>query len=208
MTNSNSFDEKNKFECDDCCCGHHRHCCGEEETPEETEHTCCCGEESHSETVEYDAETHQKSCCGDSLPAEEDWHDRFLRICAEFDNFKKRTLRERELISTEAALAVLREILPLLDNLERASKVAAQGEEALKLNEGIQAIYKQLLGVFQKLGVTRIEAVGQQFNPEFHNAVLHVEDESYPQNHIVEEMLPGYMYKDKVIRHSMVRVAN
>lgn len=210
MTNSNSSDGKNNFECEHCCCGgeHNGHCCNEDDTLKHEEHTCFGGEIPNSDNSDDAAEIPQTAEEDDSLSGENDWHDRFLRVCAEFDNFKKRTLRERELISTDAALAVFREILPLFDNLERASKVNAEGEEALKLKEGIQAIYKQFSSIFQKLGVTRIETLGQQFNPEFHNAVLHTEDENYPPNHIVEEMLPGYMYKDKVIRHSMVRVAN
>lgn len=208
MTNSSSFDGENNFD-GGCCCGSHKGSCDGEDSKVRQGQSCCDNENAYTDKSEDTSEDKPIQDSQDnSSSGENEWHDQFIRLYAEFDNYKKRTSREREFVSVDASLAVLREILPLFDNLERASSIAAEGEEALKFKEGIDAICKQFTSIFQKLGVSKIEALGQQFNPELHNAVLHVEDENYPANHIVEEMLAGYMYKDKVLRHSMVRVAN
>jgi len=134
--------------------------------------------------------------------------DRLQRLAAEYDNFRKRTQREKEKIYSETVSEVVASFLPIVDNLERALK-AAEDEESKGLKEGVTLIFRQLSDILAKLGVKPIEAVGAEFDPQYHNAVMHVEDEQYGHNIIVEEFQKGYIYKDEiVIRHSMVKVAN
>lgn len=134
--------------------------------------------------------------------------DRMQRLAAEYDNFRKRTQKEKEKIYSDALADVVSNFLPVVDNLERAIK-AAEAEEGQGMKEGVTLIFRQFSDILGKLGVKPIEAVGAAFNPELHNAVMHVEDESLDQNSVVEEFQKGYIYKDEiVIRHSMVKVAN
>ena len=134
--------------------------------------------------------------------------DRMQRLAAEYDNFRKRTQKEKERIYVDALTDVVGKILPVVDSLEKAV-TAAQLEENKGLQEGINLIYKQTMDVLEKLGVKPIEAVGKCFDPELHNAVMHIEDDSPECNVVVEEFRKGYIYKDgTVIRHSMVKVAN
>lgn len=134
--------------------------------------------------------------------------DRLQRIAAEYDNFRKRTLKEKERIYTDCLCEIVAKFLPVADNLERAIK-AAENEEGQGLKEGILLVYKQLTDVLDKLGVKPIEAVGTAFNPELHDAVMHAEDDTQGKNIVVEEFQKGYIYKDEfVIRHSMVKVVN
>jgi molecular chaperone GrpE len=134
--------------------------------------------------------------------------ERLQRLAAEYDNFRKRTQREKEKIYSETVSEVVASFLPIVDNLERALK-AAEDEESKGLKEGVTLIFRQLSDILAKLGVKPIEAVGAEFDPQYHNAVMHVEDEQYGHNIIVEEFQKGYIYKDEiVIRHSMVKVAN
>ena len=134
--------------------------------------------------------------------------DRMQRLAAEYDNFRKRTQKEKERIYVDALADVVGKFLPVVDSLERAVTAAGQ-EESKGIQEGINLIYKQTMDALGKLGVKPIEAVGKCFDPEFHNAVMHIEDDSLEHNIIVEEFQKGYIYKDEVvIRHSMVKVAN
>lgn len=134
--------------------------------------------------------------------------DRMQRLAAEFDNFRKRTQKEKERLYDEAVCDVIVNILPVVDNLERALK-AAETMENNSLKEGVTLVYRQITDIFEKLKIKSIEAVGRQFDPELHNAVMHVEDESLGNNIVAEEFQKGYIYKDEiVIRHSMVKVAN
>lgn len=133
-------------------------------------------------------------------------NDKYLRLLAEYDNFKKRTAREKEAIYTDASADTVTELLPVMDNLQRALESFADKEN--DFYKGIEMVYKQTQEIFTKLCVTEIKAVGEEFNPELHNAVMHIEDESVTENTIVEEFQKGYTYKDKVIRYSMVKVAN
>lgn len=137
-----------------------------------------------------------------------EWMDRTQRLAAEYDNFRKRTQKEKEKIYTDAISDVVAKFLPIADNLERALK-AAENEENGGLKEGVTLVFRQISDIFDKLDVKPIEAVGATFNPEYHNAVMHVEDEAYEHNIVVEEFQKGYIYKNEiVIRHSMVKVAN
>ena len=131
--------------------------------------------------------------------------DKYLRLMAEFDNYKKRSAKERENIYTDVRVDTVSKFLPVYDNLERALK-AETSDEAHK--KGVEMTFNQLLDVFKKLGVEEIESVGKTFDPNLHNAVMHVEDEALGENEIVEEFQKGFKVNDKVIRFSMVKVAN
>ncbi len=135
----------------------------------------------------------------------EELTDRLTRTMAEFDNFRKRTEKEKSTMFLFGAKDVIEKILPVVDNFERGL-ATADPEDAFA--EGMGKIYKQLTTVLTDLGVTPIEAVGQEFDPNLHNAVMHVEDEEAGENVVVEEFQKGYMYKDTIVRHSMVKVAN
>ncbi len=131
--------------------------------------------------------------------------ERYLRLMAEFDNYKKRSAKERENIYTDVRVDTVTKFLPVFDNLERALKTET-ADEAYK--KGVEMTFNQLLDVFRKLGVEEIESVGKSFDPAFHNAVMHVEDETLGESVIVEEFQKGFRIGDKVIRFSMVKVAN
>jgi len=134
--------------------------------------------------------------------------DRMQRLAAEYDNFRKRTLKEKEKAYSDACADVITRILPVVDNLERALK-ASEAVEGQSLREGINMVLKQINETLDKLGVKPIKAVGETFDPNLHNAVMHIEDEAYGASEIVEEFEKGYIYKDEtVIRYSMVKVAN
>ncbi len=138
-------------------------------------------------------------------PVQNDWQDKYIRLMADFDNYKKRTTKEMQASYKNGLIAAVEELLPVVDNFDRA--VAAMPEDS-KDGEGIRMIAKQLYDVFEKLGVKPIEAVGQPFDPNIHNAVMHIEDDSFGENVVAEDFLKGYMCGDKVIRPSMVKVAN
>ncbi|NMA66735.1 MAG: nucleotide exchange factor GrpE [Clostridiaceae bacterium] len=134
--------------------------------------------------------------------------DRLQRLAAEYDNFRKRTQKEKERIYDDAVCDVVSNFLSVIDNLERALQ-ASEAEESNGLKEGVKLVCRQTLDILEKLKVKPIEAVGKPFNPELHNAVMHIEDEELDDNVVAEEFQKGYIYKDEiVIRHSMVKVAN
>lgn len=135
-------------------------------------------------------------------------NDRLMRTLAEYDNFRKRTFKEKEMLYTDVKANTIEEFLPVLDNLERAVKAAEVAEDVSTIKNGIELILKQFLEVFAKLSVDEIPAVGEQFDPQMHNAVMHIEDDTIDHNTVVEQFQKGYKVKDKVIRHSMVKVAN
>ncbi len=136
-------------------------------------------------------------------------NDKYMRLFAEYDNFRKRTAKEREGIYTDAYADALVQILPVLDNLERAAAFA-EGEsiDAANLAKGLELTLKSFGETLGKMGVTEIEALGKTFDPNLHNAVMHVEDDSLGENEIIEVFMKGYVKGDKVLRHSMVKVAN
>ena len=135
----------------------------------------------------------------------EDLTDRLKRNMAEFDNFRKRTEKEKSSMYIIGAKDIIEKILPVVDNFERGLAQATEGDP---FAEGMEKIYKQLTTTLESLGVEPIEAVDKEFNPDLHNAVMHVEDDSVGENIVVEEFEKGYTYRDQVIRHSMVKVAN
>ena len=135
----------------------------------------------------------------------EDLTDRLKRSMAEFDNYRKRTEKEKSSMYIIGAREIIEKILPVVDNFERGLAQAPEGDA---FADGMQMIYKQLLTTLEGLGVEAIEAVGKEFNPDFHNAVMHVEDENAGENMVVEELQKGYTYKGFVVRQSIVKVAN
>ena len=137
-----------------------------------------------------------------------DLTDRLKRSMAEFDNFRKRSEKEKATMFDMGARSIAEKILPVVDNFERAMVAAPKEGEGKAFADGITMIYNQLKKTLEDLGVKPIDCVGQAFDPNFHNAVMHVEDESLGENVVAEELLKGYMYKDGVLRHSMVKVAN
>ena len=134
--------------------------------------------------------------------------DRNMRLMAEFDNYRKRTEKEKAAMYGMGAKDVVEKILPVIDNFERGFSLVAEEDMEDPFTQGMEKIYKQFLTLLEGLGVTPIEAVGKEFDPNYHNAVMHVDDENYGENIVVEEFQKGYLYKDSVVRHSMVKVAN
>ena len=145
---------------------------------------------------------------GDSLEKAQKEHDelqdKYLRVCAEYDNFRKRTQKERDGIFTDAYSDALKEILPIFDNLERAALYT----EPDKLTEGLELIFKSAKEMLSKLGVEEFGAVGDKFDPTIHNAVMHIDDDSVGEDEIIEVFQKGYKRGEKIIRHAMVKVAN
>ena len=135
----------------------------------------------------------------------EELTDRLKRSMAEFDNYRKRTEKEKSSMYIIGARDIVEKMLPIVDNFERG---LAQAPEDDPFAEGMKMIYKQMMTAFDEMGVKPIEAVGKEFDPNLHNAVMHVEDESVGENIVVEDFQKGYTYKDFVVRHSMVKVAN
>ncbi len=187
-----------------------------ETTEENTEEVIA--EEAVEEDTEADAEEEadeEKSSGGffkkkdkkDKKDAQiEELTDKVRRQMAEFENFRKRSEKEKTQMYEVGAKGILEKILPVVDNFERGLKGMEESEDPFA--QGMQMIYKQLMTSLEEAGVKAIEAVGQEFNPDFHNAVMHVEDDEFGENEIVEEFQKGYMYHDSVLRHSMVKVAN
>ena len=138
----------------------------------------------------------------------EDMQDKYMRQLAEFDNFRKRTEKEKAQMFDQGASNVLEKFLPVLDNFERGLATATEEEKTQPFVEGMDKIYKQMVTTLEAAGVKEIECLSKEFNPDFHNAVMHVEDEEAGENIIVEVFQKGYTYKDTVVRHSMVKVAN
>lgn len=189
-----------------------------EETLEENEKTAeeaeGSQEESREEAQEENAsEKEKKGLFGKKKKDKKDEKieeltDMVKRQMAEFDNFRKRTEKEKASMYEIGAREIVEKILPVVDNFERGLATVSEEEKNSPFAEGMTKIYRQLMTAFDEMGVKTIEAVGQEFNPDFHNAVMHVEDEEAGENMVVEEFQKGYTYKDHVIRHSMVKVAN
>jgi molecular chaperone GrpE len=138
----------------------------------------------------------------------EELTDRLQRSMAEFDNFRKRTEKEKSAMFEIGAKDIVERILPVVDNFERGLAAIPEEEKDSAFADGMEKIYRQLVKALEEAGVKPIEAVGQPFNPDFHNAVMHIEDESLGENVVAQELLKGYTYRETVVRHSMVQVAN
>lgn len=138
----------------------------------------------------------------------EELNDRLLRNMAEFENFRNRSEKEKTAMFEIGAKSVVEKILPVVDNFERGLAAVTEDDKDSAFVKGMEAIYKQFSTVLEEIGVVPIEAVGKEFDPNLHNAVMHDEDDSMEANTISEEFQKGYMYKDSVVRHSMVKVVN
>ena len=191
----------------------------EEETAEDaadTEDSAEQAEESESDTDEdkEDSKAEKKKFFGKKNKKDkkdekiDELTDRLTRQMAEFDNFRKRTEKEKSQMYEIGAKDIIEKILPIVDNFERGLASMPEEEKATPFAEGMEKIYKQLMTTLESIDVKPIEAVGKEFNPDFHYAVMHVEDEELDENIIVEEFQKGYTYRDSVVRHSMVKVAN
>lgn len=185
-----------------------------EATEEATEEACC--ETAEDEDAEAESEEASKGFFKKGKKEKKDkkdemieeLNDRVKRQMAEFDNFRKRTEKEKTQMFETGAKNIIEKILPVVDNFERGLAAIPEAEKGNGFVEGMEKIYKQMMTVLEEVGVTAIEAVGQEFDPNLHNAVMHVEDEEVGENIIVEEFQKGYKYRESVVRHSMVKVAN
>lgn len=135
-------------------------------------------------------------------------NDKVVRQMAEFDNYRKRTEKEKQAMFETGAKSVIEKLLPVVDNFERGLAALEEGAERTPFEEGMLMTYKQLMTELEKLEVKPLDAVGKEFDPNLHNAVMHVDDESLGENIVVEELQKGYTYRESVVRHSMVKVAN
>jgi molecular chaperone GrpE len=130
------------------------------------------------------------------------------RTAAEFENYKKRTSKEKENLCSDVVSDVVSEFLPVVDNMERAISVSSKDDDKKSLLDGIEMVMRQLKEVMKGLGVEELKSVGEKFDPLLHNAVMHIDDEAFGENMVIEEFQKGYVIKEKVVRHSMVKVAN
>jgi len=138
----------------------------------------------------------------------EELTDRLMRTMAEFDNFRKRSDKEKSQMYDMGIKSMIEKILPIVDNFERGFGTITEKEKESAFAQGIELIYKQLLSVLDEIGLQPIDAVGKDFNPNLHNAVMHGEDDSLGENIVSDEFQKGYLYREMVVRHSMVKVVN
>ena len=176
----------------------------EEETVEEAEEAAAEEPEAGKEKGSFFKKKEKKDKKDEKI---EELTDRLTRQMAEFDNFRKRTEKEKANMYAIGAKDIIEKILPVVDSFERGLATVENPEED-PFADGMNKVYKQFTTALDELGVTVIEAVGKEFDPNLHNAVMHVEDEEAGENIVVEEFMKGYMYKGSVVRHSMVKVAN
>lgn len=169
-----------------------------------------------AEAIDSEADTQEKEGTGETRAGKKDpkdvqieeLQDRLKRQMAEFDNFRKRTEKEKSSMYEIGARDIIEKILPVLDNFERGLASVPEDLKGGPFAEGVEMIYKQFVKTLGDAGVEAIEAVGQQFDPNLHNAVMHVDDDSFGENEISQELQKGYKYRGTVVRHSMVQVAN
>ena len=176
-------------------------------------------EEKEAKASETDKETEKSEDAGKKEKAPEkkkdpkdekidELNDKLRRSMAEFDNYRKRTDKEKSSMYEIGAKDVIEKILPIVDNFERGLNTIPEDAKGTAFAEGMEKIYKQFVKTLDDLGVKPIEAVGKPFDPNFHNAVMHVEDENLGENVVAAELQKGYTYKESIVRHSMVQVAN
>ena len=176
-------------------------------------------EEKEAKASETDKETEKSEDAGKKEKAPEkkkdpkdekidELNDKLRRSMAEFDNYRKRTDKEKSAMYEIGAKDVIEKILPIVDNFERGLNTIPEDAKGTAFAEGMEKIYKQFVKTLDDLGVKPIEAIGKPFDPNFHNAVMHVEDENLGENVVAAELQKGYTYKESIVRHSMVQVAN
>ena len=175
-----------------------------EEAPAKEEATEAATEEAGKQDVK-DKKHHKKEKKDKRDEQIADLTDRVKRQLAEFENFRTRSEKEKSQMFDMGAKTIVEKILPVVDNFERGLANAPEGDA---FADGMKMIYKQMLTSLEEAGVKAIEAEGTEFNPDFHNAVMHIDDDQYGENIVVEELQKGYTYHDQVVRHSMVKVAN
>ena len=186
----------------------------EDENVTSTEETAETAENADAEASEADSEDPDKKKSFFKKKKDkkdeqiEELTDKVKRQMAEFDNFRKRTEKEKSQMYDMGAKTIVEKILPVIDNFERGLAAVPEDNKEDAFVVGMDKIYRQMLTVLEEAGVKPIEAVGAEFDPNFHNAVMHVEDETLGENVVAEELQKGYMYRDSVVRHSMVKVAN
>lgn len=183
------------------------------EAAESTEEACaeeekkCKGDKKKLKKAEAEiAELKKALAEKDAALAES--NDKYVRLFAEYDNFRRRSAKEQEGRYSDAVCDVLTEILPVLDNLDRAAQYNTEETGETPMGKGLELTRKSFLEILAKLGVSEIEAEGKPFNPDLHNAVMHVDDEAFGENEVAEVFMKGYAKGDKVLRYSMVKVAN
>ena len=186
----------------------------EDENVTSTEETAETAENADAEASEADSEDPDKKKSFFKKKKDkkdeqiEELTDKVKRQMAEFDNFRKRTEKEKSQMYDMGAKTIVEKILPVIDNFERGLAAVPEDNKEDAFVVGMDKIYRQMLTVLEEAGVKPIEAVGAEFDPNFHNAVMHVEYETLGENVVAEELQKGYMYRDTVVRHSMVKVAN
>ncbi len=197
----------------------------EEQEAETAENAEAAGEPGSQDDVSLEDAQPEEEASGESVPEKkgffrkkdkkdkkdekiEELTDRLKRQMAEFENFRKRTEKEKSAMYEIGAKSVVEKILPVVDSFERGLAALPEEQKDDPFAQGMDKIYKQMLAALDELGVKAIEAVGQPFDPAFHNAVMHVEDEAFGENTVAQEFQKGYLYRDTVVRHSMVKVAN
>lgn len=181
----------------------------EEETEEkETEETEAKTEESEEDKKSEKKLFGKKNKKDKKDEKIEELTDRLTRQMAEFDNFRKRTDKEKSQMYEVGAKDIIEKILPVVDNFERGLDAVKEEEKDDPFVQGMEKVYKHLMTTLEEIEVKPIEAVGKEFDPNFHNAVMHVEDENFGENIVAEEFQKGYTYRDSIVRHSMVKVAN
>lgn len=186
-----------------------------EETEAEQAETCEQAEETTEEATE-DSAPEKEGVFGKLKKDKKDkkdeqiaeLNDRVMRTMAEFENFRKRTDKEKADMFENGARSVIEKLLPVVDSFERGLSILSEEEKATPIAAGMDKIHKQFLKALEDMGVTPIEAVGKEFDPNFHNAVMHGDDDKFGENIVSEEFQKGYLYKEKVVRYSMVKVEN
>ncbi|WP_134163594.1 nucleotide exchange factor GrpE [Evansella clarkii] len=187
------------------------HKVGEEASAPENAEEPFDAEVAEEETAEEDAVSDSEEENSPSNEKEleeklEESNNRLLRLHADYENFRRRTRQEKEADAKYRSQRLAEELLPAIDNFERALKTEIESEEAKNLMAGVEMVYRQLKDALKKEGIEEIEAVGKPFDPNFHQAVMQVEEEGFDSNTVVEELQKGYMLKDRVIRPAMVKV--
>ncbi|MBO5059589.1 MAG: nucleotide exchange factor GrpE [Clostridia bacterium] len=181
----------------------------EEEKKVNTEETPSEEKEKKEAPKKKDAKAELEKKLSEAEEKLKESEDKYLRLYAEFDNYKKRTQKEKDARYADAVIDAVSELLPVLDNLERALAVEVSSEDAKALKDGVEMVKKQMTESLTKLKISDIKAVGEEFDPNLHNAVMHIDDDTITENTVVEEFMKGYIYNnERVVRYSMVKVAN
>lgn len=179
----------------------------EEECAENLQEDATAGETAAEENAEDTENAAQDKKDKKDIQIEE-LTDKYKRTLAEFENFRNRTEKEKAAMYEIGAKDIVEKILPVVDNFERGLSILSEEEKAAPFADGMDKVYKQFLTTLEAAGVKPIEAVGKEFDPNLHNAIMHIDDENFGENEVVEEFQKGYMYRESVVRYSVVKVAN